>query len=124
MVKKIKKIWRPKGLEGLNTSKDVYIQFILKYKEQSIGILTLDNGEWIFEYSLEFQQQDIISILANFPTRDKVYRSKDLWPFFASRIPSNNQLIIKNEKIEKDLATLLKKYGKRTITNPFILTPA
>lgn len=125
MINKIKKIlWRPEGIEGISTPEDVYVKFSLMYKNLAIGMLTLDNGEWIFEYSEDFKHQHNIAPLANFPTLNKVYRSNELWPFFASRIPSLNQLEIRNERIEKNEATLLKKYGTRTITNPFVLTPA
>ena len=124
MLTKFKKIWRPEGFEDISTPEDIYVQFILKYKELTIGTLTLDNGEWIFEYSEEFKYQNNISPLANFPTLEKVYHSVELWPFFASRIPSINQLMTMNKRIEKNEAVLLKKYGARTITNPFVLTPA
>jgi HipA-like protein len=124
MIKRLKKLWWPEGFEDISTPEDVYVQFLLKYEELIIGTLTLDNGEWIFEYSEEFKHQKTISPLANFPTLEKVYRSNELWPFFASRIPSINQLISTNKKVEKNEATLLKKYGTRTITNPFVLIPA
>ena len=125
MLTKLKnKIWRTEGFEDISTPEDVYIQFKLKYKELKIGTLTLDNGMWMFEYSEDFKNQNNITPLANFPTLEKVYQSNELWPFFASRIPSINQLMTMNKRIEKNEAALLKKYGARTITNPFVLTPA
>jgi hypothetical protein len=49
-----------------------------------------------------------------------------LWPFFASRIPSINQPMV-IEAISKNLiesfdeVTMLEKFGKKTIANPFVL---
>ncbi|MDR3220189.1 MAG: hypothetical protein LBU22_14655 [Dysgonamonadaceae bacterium] len=57
----------------------------------------------------------------NFPQKEKVYQSTTLWPFFASRVPSNAQLMLPGKMQEDDLTTLLKKYGQRTITHPFEL---
>jgi len=125
VIKKLKKyLWKTEGFDELSTPEDIYVQFSLYYKNLLIGTLTLDNGEWIFEYSEEFKRQRKLPPLANFPSSDKIYQSKELWPFFASRIPSLNQLSSKQEKVEKNEADLLKKYGQRTITNPYILNAA
>ena len=55
-----------------------------------------------------------------------VYASEELWPFFASRIPSIAQLerkvkIADSELSDRNEVNLLRKYGHRTITNPFVL---
>lgn len=59
-------------------------------------------------------------------TPDDLHKSDELWPFFATRIPSAAQLKRKtkvNDLAERDEVNLLRKYGHRTITNPFVLRP-
>ena len=125
MIKKLKKrMMRPNGLKNLPTPEDVFIEFVLKYKNLTIGKLTLDNGEWKFEYTEAFKNQNNITPLSNFPSLNKVYTSSELWPFFATRIPSLTQLQQKHENVERNEAALLKRFGARTITNPFVLLPA
>ena len=57
--------------------------------------------------------------LVNFPSKDKVYESSQLWPFFASRLPGNAQLDADSSR--DDIVTLLQKYGRHVITNPYVL---
>jgi hypothetical protein len=57
---------------------------------------------------------------------DRTYESRKLWQFFASRIPSPARAevveILEREQIEEDDAvSLLKRFGRRTVTNPFEL---
>jgi hypothetical protein len=64
--------------------------------------------------------------LIDFPDVDKIYESKELWQFFLMRILSPAQAeveeILKGEHIrEDDAVSLLKRFGERTITNPFRL---
>lgn len=88
-----------------------------------VGTLVYSDGVWHFSYSDEFKHQDKILPLANFPSKDKSYSACELWPFFASRIPSNAQLQIGKEDAREDIVTLLQKFGKRTIANPYELHP-
>lgn len=87
-----------------------------------IGTLVFDEIKWHFSYSDDFKLQDRISPLANFPAIDKEYSTNELWPFFASRIPSNAQLQIDNP--QDDIVKLLRDYGRKTVSNPFELLPA
>ncbi|MBA4123042.1 MAG: hypothetical protein H0X72_11340 [Acidobacteria bacterium] len=64
--------------------------------------------------------------MVEFPDLDRVYENDELWQFFASRIPSTEQpdveTVLESENIaEDDLIALLKRFGKRTTTNPFEL---
>ena len=56
-----------------------------------IGTLTFSEGIWTFGYSDDFKLQNTISPLVNFPSKEKKYTTRELWPFFASRIPSSAQ---------------------------------
>ncbi len=88
-----------------------------------VGTLRYSDGNWYFSYSNEFKAQDHILPLANFPSKDKKYCSRELWPFFTSRIPSNTQLQIENDKQKENLVSLLQKFGRRTVSNPYELCP-
>lgn len=110
----------------IQTPKDAETKFLLKYDDVLIGTLSVSGGKWRFEYSEEFRKLDTIRALVEFPDVNKVYEKEDLWQFFAARIPSTEQAeveaILKRENIDEDDAVqLLKRFGKRTITNPFEL---
>jgi DNA repair protein RecN (Recombination protein N) len=91
-------------------------------ERDAIETLIFDEIKWHFSYSDDFKSQDRISPLANFPAIDKEYSTNELWPFFASRIPSNAQLQIDNP--QDDIVKLLRDYGRKTVSNPFELLPA
>jgi hypothetical protein len=64
--------------------------------------------------------------ITDFPDKQKIYTNQQLWPFFASRIPTLNQPYqlkkIERAKINKnDSVGLLKLFGSETITNPYRL---
>lgn len=128
MFNKILKIinWKPEGLTNIKTPYNEDHEFGLLYKGLPIGDLTFKDGNWIFKYSPIFQKQDDIKPLVDFPDKTKLYKSSELWPFFLSRIPGlgqpNVQKIIKEEIIdENNEAALLKRFGFKSISNPFIL---
>jgi HipA-like protein len=88
-----------------------------------IGTLMYTDGLWYFNYSDEFKIQNRIAPLANFPSKEKEYVSSELWPFFTSRIPSNAQLQLEKEAPTEDLVSLLIKFGRKTVANPYELSP-
>ena len=99
--------------------------FFLKYNNHEIGKLTFDKEIWYFEYSEWFKNQNEFRPLIEFPNKEKNYQSKELWTFFASRIPSLKQpkvqefILENNNKV--DFIELLKKFGKTSINNPYHL---
>lgn len=105
------------------------IEFRLTYKQTLVGVLTLQNLVWEWRYSDEFRAQDKLVPLIEFPDVNRVYSTDELWPFFATRAPSMKRpdvlQIIEREHIDKnDEVALLKRFGQRTITNPFELVSA
>ena len=113
----------------LLVSLEVQEKFELKYNDLLIGTLSVANGMWRFEYSDDFRDNGTLRSIVEFPDINKTYHSSELWQFFASRIPSLEQAeveeILKREHIEEDDAVrLLKRFGERTITNPFYLKAA
>lgn len=106
---------------------NVQTAFYLTYKSLKIGILSFDNKIWQFKYTEDFINQNLVDTIEGFPNIYKVYQSNSLFPFFDFRIPSLKrpeiQDIIKKEKIDAaNKAELLAYFGKKTITNPYILT--
>jgi HipA-like protein len=128
MMNKLKNIltWQSEGFEGLKTPQNTEARFELSYKNLKIGVLSLNKGKWTFSYTEEFKNQKRLMPMINFPDVNKVYESEELWPFFTSRIPSQSQRevqsIIQRNKIDaENEVSLLNLFGKRTITNPFLL---
>jgi HipA-like protein len=104
----------------------VQTTFNLTYRNLEIGILSFKNT-WTFQYSNSFVSQDLIKPITGFPNIHKVYQSSNLFPFFDFRIPSLKrpeiQDIIKKERLDAtDKVKLLAFFGKKTITNPYVLT--
>ncbi len=101
-------------------------EFLLFLSNLLVGKLSVIEGRWQFKYSDEFKLKTELRPLVEFPDLDRVYENDELWQFFASRIPSTEQpdveTVLESENIaEDDLIALLKRFGKRTITNPFEL---
>ncbi len=108
---------------------EVRAEFKLFFEELLVGTLSVADSLWKFEYSSDFKKQDELRPLVDFPDVDKIYESKELWQFFVMRIPSPEQAeveeILKREHIrEDDAVSLLKRFGERTIANPFRLRAA
>ena len=95
-------------------------RFDLMLGSMLVGVLLYDNGMWSFAYSDAYKAQNKYEPLVNFPNLDQVYKSDQLWPFFASRLPGVSELE-ESEKKNPDVLALLKKYGQRVITNPYKL---
>lgn len=129
MLSKLKNLWHgEEGMDKVNVPKDLKFIFVLGYKDLEIGYLSIEEGVWHFEYSAQFKEQNSLPPLIDFPNTEKAYKSKHLWPFFASRIPGINQPIVQQiitkDKIDStNEAELLKRFGKHTISNPFVLEP-
>lgn len=134
MLDKAKKLFKylnlhSEGHEDLETPKDIHAQFELKYKSLTVGTLKLDKGVWTFSYSEEFKKQDDLRPIVQFPDKNKIYHNEELWPFFTIRIPGLNQPEIQNilesENIDRtNEVELLKRFGKKTISNPYELVGA
>lgn len=129
MLKKLKNWWYQEGFDNLRPPKNLKCIFSLVYKNLEIGRLILEEGIWTFRYSKQFKDQDLLPPLIDFPNLNKEYKSEELWPIFASRIPSLNQplvqQIITRDGIDKNNeAELLKRFGKHSISNPFVLEDA
>lgn len=131
MIKKILDWFRKD--EDLQTSfvpKDVTEIFILMLDNITIGQLYCKDGLWHFKYDDEFKKiKDQYYTITGFSDVDKVYVSEILWPFFQIRIPGLGQPLIK-EIIEKEgldknnELEMLKRFGKKVISNPYILNTA
>ena len=126
-ISTLKKILsRQDGREQLLTPEQETADFRLQYRDLEIGLLSLHDGKWHFAYTDDFRSQKGVPPLTDFPDLDKHYESEALWPFFAVRIPGLGQpavqRVIDREDLDKrNEAQLLKRFGKTTIANPFVL---
>lgn len=110
----------------LSQNSNSNISFILSIGNLKIGYLTYENDEWIFKYSKDFKVQQKYKRITGFSDLNKTYRKDVLWPFFKIRIPGLKQPMIKEiidaENIDvSDEALLLKRFGKKIRSNPYIL---
>lgn len=134
MLEKAKKLFKylnqhSEGHEDLETPSGIKAEFELKYKSLTVGYLELNDGVWKFSYSSEFKDQDELRPIVQFPDTYKVYKNEELWPFFTIRIPGLNQPeienIIESENIDRsNEVELLKRFGEKTISNPYELVGA
>lgn len=118
--------YRAEGHEGIQTPQDEQATFSLQYGSLPVGKLTLQGGIWEFRYSPEFREQSEVRPLIDFPDVQKTYRADSLWPFFMARIPSVAQPQVRETIEEEGLdehssVQLLRRFGRRTIANPFVL---
>lgn len=107
-------------------SSESQADFVLLYDKLRVGNLSLHDGRWRFEYTDEFREHPELRPLTEFPDTERRYESDELWPFFATRIPSLKRAevkeVIDEESIDsRDQLQLLRRFGKRTISNPFVL---
>lgn len=126
----LRKIWRLLGPESAEVEEGSSVRarrtFELWYRNLMVGRLKEEPGGWMFAYTEDFQEQESVKALADFPNKTKSYQFEELWPFFASRIPSLEQPKVRRQLREenidsKDTGALLRRYGKQSISNSFIL---
>lgn len=101
-------------------------KFQLKYHDNIIGYLNFSDNVWSFIYTDWFKDQNDLQPLFEFPSKEKLYKSSELWPFFESRIPS-----IKQPKVQEYLEShpsdrnnkvkLLELFGVTSVNNPYKL---
>ncbi|MCE9538743.1 MAG: HipA N-terminal domain-containing protein [Bacteroidetes bacterium] len=126
MLNWLSKLFKNEEQPELSTPKNAHAAFILKHKKLTIGYLNHSNGIWEFKYSDEFKKQNRIDVLIDFPKKELKYEESYLWPFFSHRIPGLGQPkiqeIIKHEHLNpNNEIDLLRRFGQRSITNPFEL---
>ena len=96
--------------------------FNLYRRGMLVGTLKYQDATWRFQYSEEYQKQTQYPAIVNFPSLEATYESEQLWPFFATRLPGSSELRELKEE-NSNLLELLRKFGQRVISNPYILMP-
>lgn len=132
MLNKLKQLLgrlKSEEMEAVHAPTGQSASFRLMYRNLEIGTLSLSaDGVWKYAYAEAFKKQQDMQPLIDFPNTKRVYENEELWPFFASRIPSANQPQVQQKAREKQLDTtnavqMLQEFGLRTIANPFTLRP-
>ncbi len=85
-----------------------------------IGRLFCEEGEYVFRYDSSYTGEPISA----FPTMQQEYRSKILWPFFATRIPPFDREDMRNEITKRHLREdqiieILGEVAKVSSANPY-----
>jgi HipA-like protein len=112
--------------QNVVTPRDARAAFSLRLGDLPVGILSVDGGRWTFRYADEFRARTDMRPLPIFPDVRQVYQSDELWSFFRMRVPSLKQPsvreIVDKEGIDSsDQVQLLRRFGRRTVSNPFEL---
>lgn len=132
MITKLKRAWKKLFGDEQDSTLTGHVvstspaKFELKLGRLPVGILSRDQGTWKFGYTEEYRQRKDLRPIIQFPDKDKTYTSDELWPFFMMRIPSSKQPSIKaaieREHLDtSDRAQLLRRFGRRTVSNPYEL---
>jgi HipA-like protein len=91
-----------------------------------IGTLSQADGEFVFKYDPAFVASAKPEPLSAFPDLHEDYRSRDLWPFFAVRIPPADRPDVRDSLARHGLRPdqtleVLGTIAERTISNPYRL---
>jgi len=129
MLSKFKKWFKKEDDEDIEVHlpKVESAKFMLQVDDIRIGTLYCEKGEWYFKYTDDFKDHaETYNHIVGFPDLNKTYKSDTLWPFFQIRIPGLKQPavveILEKEHIDKNNeAALLRRFGKKTIANPYEL---
>lgn len=94
-----------------------------------VGTLERRDPVWRFAYTAAFRARTDLRPIANFPDVARTYESETLWPFFALRIPNVDSEAVRRvaEHDRVDVTSeveMLRRFGRKTIANPFALEPA
>jgi HipA-like protein len=114
----------PEGQEPVKSS--TLAHFVVRLDGNSVGTLTYDSDEWVFEYTDEFKNRSDLNFITDFPDKERIYKSSVLWPFFAVRIPGLKQPKVAEILTEKKMTSvsqvdLLRIFGQNTVANPYQL---
>ena len=90
-----------RGEESIDRSTDAV--FLLFFGKLPVLVLRHDAQGWRMFYTKEFKAQEKVKPLVPFPDEEKVYRSAELWPFFAVRIPSIARPEVRRTIVEEKL---------------------
>ena len=100
---------------------------MLYFRKLPVGSLICHEGVWSFTYTQQFKaRSEEFYPIVGFRDLEKTYRSTTLWPFFLIRIPGLGQPevqeTIRREGLDAtDEVALLRRFGERTLANPFVL---
>lgn len=123
-LRHVRSVTTGRGEESIDRSTDAV--FLMFFGELPVLVLCHNAQGWRMFYTKEFKAQDKVKPLVPFPDVDKEYRSTELWPFFAVRIPSiarpEVQRTVREENLNyDDVAAMLERFGRRSIADPFEL---
>lgn len=115
--------WRSSPQAEAESKVKVQLLLVAGGKPELVGELWVERGEFVFEYSPKFRKMDIPP-LPDFPNKEKQYRSKDLWPFFDSRLPPADRDDVEPLVKERGIAPgntleMLGEFSQHSVSSPY-----
>ncbi len=106
----------------------LYVHVSLEWDGEAIlvGRLSQEVDEFVFRYDREFASREDAFPIGAFPDLEEEYRSEELWPFFAVRIPpvarEDVRAALKQQAIREDQTLeILGSLAKRSVSNSYEL---
>ena len=114
---------RPRARDASGTAK-VVVFVETREGRVTLGTLERDGREFLFRYDRDFAASRDAKPISAFPDMTREYRSEDLWPFFAVRLPpverEDVQAAMKRRHIpESDILRLLAELSGRGVSSPY-----
>lgn len=119
-------LWRPSKRPSARL--DVF-QVLPGGERRLVGHLSQEGALFVFQYSAGFISDPRAVPITGFPDLREVYRSEELWPFFAIRVPPLEREDIREVVANKQLSTddplrLLAHLARRSVSSPYELADA
>lgn len=117
----------PTARRGRTPTVRVYTSSPDSDQQRLIGFLTQEGGDFVFRYAKEFASAKGAHPISAFPDLDEPYRSRQLWPFFAVRLPPTERADVQEAlrrvgvRDDADALTLLGTLGKQSVASPYVL---
>jgi hypothetical protein len=117
------------GNEQLRTENLETAVFRLLDGQREVALISHRDGIWVFRYTEEFQADNNVAAITDFPDKSREYRSEVPWSFLLARIPSTKRADVMNYLVARNMDTtdtiqLLREFGRQSISNPYKLIPA
>ena len=111
-------IRRPRAPRETTGRRVEVAQLSRAHGRELIGKLSCQGGAFVFRYDLGYEGPPI----AEFPRKDRPYRSEALWTFFVVRLPPTSredvQEVVKSVNADDSLE-MLAALGHVSVTNPY-----
>lgn len=101
---------------------EVYLE--TRHGRVTLGTLSKEGQEFVFRYDPDFAHGESSKPISAFPDLEREYRTEELWPFFAVRVPpverdDVREAMQRRHIPEKDILRLLAELSGRGVSSPY-----